>query len=1236
MKDDIYTFTAYILIAINPFKKLAIYDDEVIARYKGKSIGVLPPHVFAVCDRAYRLMKSEKRSQSIIVSGESGAGKTETSKIVMRYLAAVGGKKGIGELEQRILEANPILEALGNAKTLRNNNSSRFGKFTEIHFNKTHHVCGAAIVTYLLEKSRLVFQNPGERNYHIFYQLLAGLTAEERAELKLQQPADYHYLSQSGCYEIAGVSDSNDFQRVRKAMAIIGLDEAAQKSIFRILAAILHLGNVEFTQSKRSDAAVMKEVGALETAAELLGCSASVFQDRLLTRTMKSRNEVISTPLNPLQAAYARDALAKSIYSKLFDFIVSRVCVSLKGEADDQLYFIGVLDIYGFEYFQTNSFEQLCINYANEKLQQHFNQQIFAQEQDIYEKEGIVYHKIDYADNQGCLDLIEKKGTGILSILDEEGKLPKGSNQAFTQKVHAAHPKNAYLKVPRLSKTQTLNKDEAFVVRHFAGEVCYNTTTGFLDKNNDALLEDLVQLIDSSNSELVRSLFAEDIEALKDQEGRKKKPTTVSSKFIKQLESLMVRLNLTASHFIRCIKPNTQQVSSKFEGVNVLEQLRCSGMMEALRLMHTGFPTRCPYDDLYDRYKDMMPPQIAELDSNSFCEALLMALDIPKKDYQMGITKIFFRAGKLAFLDDLRSSDYKELAPKIAEKVRKWLMKKKVRRCFRTVLAFNKLAKRLKGLRAFRRIRQTAVTILVISCTFMKRARFIKRRNAAVIIQAMIRGFLAHRRYTKNRKRATIVASRIRGYLARKEYRPKLRELKEQRLLRLKQEKEEAARQRAQQAAEEKRALQERLREVEERKKLEKALKAEGKALPPATAGAAASASVGVASAVAAAGQASVATAAQLLQRHELAQAIASAPPGAVLVTKTELEDTVAKLIGEHLKPLHTKISELEKELENEKSGRLALERAVTKLQEALYTQTALSKEESGPRAVVPASQAGAVAGGPPARPRAMTTSPSTPQLVGGPPPRPSMFTAASNTVPGPAVGGVVVPAPSAAAAAPAASTQVQNPMALLSQLHTAQKQDQPAEKPRVAIQQLFLEPIIRLQAVVDSIKSHFASGDDKAALGDDSTNGAIVRLVRGQLCVVLAKVLYYGFKSWKLIGRYHVWEFLENLQEKSMSSDPSAKISLVTAVGTINTLSDMDKKLDMKFRTLVCHLLNNKTVHHLIEGMPVSDPLVQKWFETYSFIRTESRDQIIAILRQLSDLPFILNLEYELSRMDM
>lgn len=722
MKNHIYTYVANILIAVNPYMDLPqLYSSPTIQSYRGKSLGTMPPHIFAIADKAYRDMRTLNMSQSVIVSGESGAGKTESTKYILKFLTECWGTKA-GPIEQRIVESNPLLEAFGNAKTMRNNNSSRFGKFVEIHFDQKYQVCGAFISHYLLEKSRICTQNEGERNYHIFYRMCAGAPEALRQKLKLGSPDTFAYLS-NGCtqYFCSKSSDQNlgqnrksqmymskggmtdiqlddvkDFQLTDQAMSHMGMSDADKTAIYTVIAGVLHLGNVCFEEDVESKGGC-KVTGASEsslaTAASLIGCEKDELNKSLCCRAMQTAKggTVIQVQLKPGEAQNARDALAKSIYAKLFDHIVSRVNQSLPFQSSTS--YIGILDIAGFEYFQQNSFEQFCINYCNEKLQQFFNNRILKEEQALYEKEGLKLKKINYTDNQDCIDLIEAKGKGIFDILDEENKLPRPSFTHFTTEVHSKNKNHYRLNVPRKSALKThkeMTDEQGFLIKHYAGAVCYQTAK-FIEKNNDALHGSLAMMAMESKNPLVKQIFQGDSGA----KTGKLNFISIGSNFRSQLQKLMDKLYGTGTNFIRCIKPNVRMVDHLFEGNQILTQLQCSGMTTVLELMQQGFPSRTQFQQLYDTYKKFMPPVIAKLHPRMFCKALFKALGLNENDFAFGQTKIFFRPGKFAEFDQIMKSDPENLA-KLIEKVTRWLLCAQWRKAQWGVLSVIKLKNKIR------------------------------------------------------------------------------------------------------------------------------------------------------------------------------------------------------------------------------------------------------------------------------------------------------------------------------------------------------------------------------------------------------------------------------------------------------------------------------------------------------------------------------------------------------------
>ncbi|XP_046963537.1 myosin heavy chain 95F isoform X1 [Vanessa cardui] len=749
--NKIYTYVANILLAVNPYEDIPdMYSSNTIKKYQGRSLGELPPHVFAIADKAFRDMKSLKQSQSIIVSGESGAGKTESTKYILKYLCDLWAK-GAGPVEQKILDANPILEAFGNAKTTRNNNSSRFGKFMEVHFSNKYQVVGGHISHYLLEKSRICTQSSEERNYHVFYLLCAGAPPELRAALKITKPDDYLYLK-NGCTQYFTsvqsekkinasqkskqqqakgglrdpiLDDVEDFQRLHQALSRVGLSEAEKKSVYSIVAAVLHLGNVQFEEeggARGGCGVAPRSEPALAAAAALLGVDPAELRMALVSRLMQSsrggaKGTAIMVPLKTYEACSARDALAKAVYSRLFDFIVRRINGSIPSSAS--AYYIGVLDIAGFEYFQMNSFEQFCINYCNEKLQQFFNERILKNEQELYKREGLNVPEIRFVDNQDCIDLIESKNHGVFHILDEESKLPKPEYGHFTNAVHkelGGSNANARLQLPRASRLKahrTLRDHEGFLLRHFAGAVCYNTSQ-FIEKNNDALHASLEFLVQESNNTLVQQLFE-----TSDNNNAKGKLNFISvgAKFQSQLSQLMDKLKENGTNFIRCIKPNSRMVGKQIEGSLVLTQLQCSGTIAVLSLMEHGFPSRAPFADLHNMYSSYLPPKLQNLSPKVFCQAIVHSFGLSDKDYKFGVTRVFFRPGKYSEFDAIMRSDPDSLRA-IVDSVLAWLVKSRWRRGIFSVLSIVKLKHKLAY-----------------------------RRRCLVTLQRCVRGHLARRRH---------------------------------------------------------------------------------------------------------------------------------------------------------------------------------------------------------------------------------------------------------------------------------------------------------------------------------------------------------------------------------------------------------------------------------------------------------------------------------------------------------
>ncbi|XP_017783306.1 PREDICTED: myosin heavy chain 95F isoform X2 [Nicrophorus vespilloides] len=754
-KNKIYSYVANILIAVNPYKDIPdMYTPQTIKKYQGKSLGELPPHVFAIADKAFRDMRVLKKSQSIIVSGESGAGKTESTKHLLRYLCDSWGADS-GPIEQKILDANPVLEAFGNAKTTRNNNSSRFGKFIEVHFNNKFQVVGGHISHYLLEKSRICSPAADERSYHVFYMLMAGAPEHIRQSLQLTQPDNFNYLkssctkyftsaatekklsaiqkskahSSSGPLKDSLLDDVEDFNDLDKALGRLGLNDVEKMQIYGMVAAVLHLGNVEFEENPEDTRGGCRvshgNEKALVIASKLLGIDSSELRQALVSRVMQSsrggmKGTVIMVPLKIHEARNARDALAKAVYSKLFDYIVNRINQSIPFQASS--YYIGVLDIAGFEFFAENSFEQFCINYCNEKFQQFFNETILKFEQELYKREGLNVPEIKFVDNQDCIDLIETKNKGILNLLDEESKLPKPYYTHFTSEVHNQwknHFRLAFPRSSRLKAHRSIIDEEGFLIRHFAGAVCYQTKH-FIEKNNDALHASLEGIVQESSNSLIQSLFAN----AETQKG-KLSFISVGSKFKTQLSELMDKLQNNGTNFIRCIKPNNKMVDQQFDGGLNLMQLKCSGMTSVLELMEHGYPSRTPFAELYEMYKTYLPPELRSLRPKIFSECMLHSLRMKPKDYRFGITRVFFRPGKFSEFDRIMKSDPENLKS-VVSNVKKYLVKS-------------------------RWIKSQFATLTVIKL----KNKIEYRRNALIVIQKTVKGYLTKKKHSPRIKGIT-------------------------------------------------------------------------------------------------------------------------------------------------------------------------------------------------------------------------------------------------------------------------------------------------------------------------------------------------------------------------------------------------------------------------------------------------------------------------------------------------
>ncbi|XP_072980214.1 myosin-17-like isoform X3 [Typha angustifolia] len=738
-QNEIYTYTGNILIAINPFQRLPhLVSQETMERYKGAEIGELSPHCFAIAEAAYRAMIHEGKNNSILVSGESGAGKTEATKMLMRYLAFLGGRSGTEgrSVEQQVLESNPVLEAFGNAKTVRNNNSSRFGKFVEIQFDDHGKISGAAVRTYLLERSRVCQINSPERNYHCFYFLCAA-PPEDLKKFKLADPKSFHYLNQSTCIEVERIDDAYEYLETRRAMDIVGISEQEQEAIFRVVASILHLGNVDFAKGKEADSSIIKDEKSrfhLETTAELLMCDCKKLEKALITRLIVTREEVINRALDPASALVTRDGLAKTIYSRLFDWLVQKINMTI-GQDPNSKQLIGVLDIYGFESFKTNSFEQLCINFTNEKLQQHFNQHVFKMEQEEYTREEISWSYIEFVDNTDVLDLIEKKPGGVIALLDEACMFPRATHETFAQKMYQTFKNHKRFSKPKLSRTD-------FTISHYAGDVTYQADY-FLDKNKDYVVAEHQELLNASECSFVAGLFP----PLPEESSKSSKFSSIGTRFKMQLQSLMDTLNSTEPHYIRCVKPNNLLKPSIFEKFNISQQLRCNGVLEAIRISCAGYPTRKTFREFIHRFKVLAPEFLeGNYDEKIACQKILDKVGLI--GYQIGKTKVFLRAGQMAELDARRTEVLGRAARIVQRQVRTHIARKEFLKLRRLSIVMQSQWRGRLACKLFAHMRQEA---------------------AAVKIQKNMRRYFAWKSYSRLQSSAVTLQTGLRAMDARKE-----------------------------------------------------------------------------------------------------------------------------------------------------------------------------------------------------------------------------------------------------------------------------------------------------------------------------------------------------------------------------------------------------------------------------------------------------------------------------------
>uniref|UniRef100_A0A665V592 Unconventional myosin-Ib n=1 Tax=Echeneis naucrates TaxID=173247 RepID=A0A665V592_ECHNA len=733
--NEIYTYIGSVVISMNPYRSLPIFTPEKVEEYRNRNFYELSPHIYALADEAYRSLRDQDKDQCILITGESGAGKTEASKLVMSYVAAVCGKgQEVNKVKEQLLQSNPVLEAFGNAKTVRNDNSSRFGKYMDIEFDFKGDPLGGVISNYLLEKSRVVKQPRGERNFHVFYQLLSGASDDTLKKLKLHRDfSKYNYLSLDSAI-VNGLDDAANFRTVRNAMQIVGFMEDEVQSVLELVAAVLKLGNIEFKPESRcngTDESRIKDKNDLKEMCELLGIEQSVLERAFSYRTVEAKMEKVSTTLNVAQAYYARDALAKNLYSRLFSWLVTRINESIKvsdAQAKTRHKVMGVLDIYGFEIFEDNSFEQFIINYCNEKLQQIFIELTLHEEQEEYIREGIEWTNIDMN-----LHLLSNNQNGILAMLDEECLRPGTvTDETFLDKLNTICAEHQHFE-SRLSKNSKFLNDHSlphncFRIQHYAGKVLYRVE-GFVDKNNDLLYRDLSQAMYKANHSLIKQLFPEGNPS----KVNLKRPPTAGFQFKASVGTLMKNLQTKNPNYIRCIKPNDKKASHIFTESLVRHQVRYLGLMENVRVRRAGYAFRQAYEPCLERYKMLCKRTWPHWrgPEREGVEVLMTDLQVPADEFSYGRSKIFIRNPRtLFFLEERRRQCLHDLASLIQKIYRGW-------KC---------------------------------------RSHFLLLKKSQIVVAAWYRRYAQQKKYQRIKSATTVVQSYTRGWQARK----LLRELKYQ------------------------------------------------------------------------------------------------------------------------------------------------------------------------------------------------------------------------------------------------------------------------------------------------------------------------------------------------------------------------------------------------------------------------------------------------------------------------
>ncbi|XP_051786266.1 unconventional myosin-Ib isoform X7 [Erpetoichthys calabaricus] len=750
--NEIYTYIGSVVISVNPYRSLPIYSPEKVEEYRNRNFYELSPHIFSLADEAYRSLRDQDKDQCILITGESGAGKTEASKLVMSYVAAVCGKGAeVNQVKEQLLQSNPVLEAFGNAKTVRNDNSSRFGKYMDIEFDFKGDPLGGVISNYLLEKSRVVKQPRGERNFHVFYQLLSGAPDDMLKKLNLERDfSKYNYLGLDSA-TVNGVDDAANFRTVRNAMQIVGFMDDETQSVLEVVSAVLKLGNIEFKPESRVnglDESRVKDKNELKEICELIGIEQTVLERAFSFRTVEAKQEKVSTTLNVAQAYYARDALAKNLYSRLFSWLVNRINESIKAQTKTRKKVMGVLDIYGFEIFEVGHivFEQFIINYCNEKLQQIFIELTLREEQEEYIREGIEWTHIDYFNNAIICDLIENNTNGILAMLDEECLRPGTvSDETFLEKLNQICAGHEHFE-SRMSKNSKFLNDHTlphncFRIQHYAGKVLYRVE-GFVDKNNDLLYRDLSQAMWKASHNLVKSLFPDGNPT----KINLKRPPTAGFQFKASVATLMKNLLTKNPNYIRCIKPNDKKAAHIFTDSLVCHQVRYLGLMENVRVRRAGYAFRQTYEPCLERYKMLCKQTWPHWrgPAREGVEVLLKDLQIPREEYSYGRSKIFIRNPRTLFhLEDQRKQRLQDLAALIQKIYRGWKCRTR-----------------------FLLMKRSQITVAAWYRRYAQQKKYQRIKSSAIVVQSYIRGWKSRKilRELKYQKRCTEAVTTIAAY----------------------------------------------------------------------------------------------------------------------------------------------------------------------------------------------------------------------------------------------------------------------------------------------------------------------------------------------------------------------------------------------------------------------------------------------------------------------------------------